>query len=165
MAKTTKKKTGGASETTPVMDAKAEADSKIAELTESLQRLGAEFENFKKRTEKDMDSFRRFASQGLIEDLLPVLDSFELALQHTKDNKDVHKGVELVFSQLSDVLAKRGVEKIKAEGSFDPNCHEALLTEASDKPEGTILEILQSGYTLNGRTIRAAKVKIAKKSE
>lgn len=165
MSKTTKKKTDGASETTPSTDAKNDAEDKIAELTESRLRLQAEFDNYQKRVDKDMDAFRKFASQGLIEDLLPVLDSFELALQHTKDNKDVHKGVELVFSQLSDVLTKRGVEKITAKGTFDPNYHEALLTEASKKPEGTILEVLQSGYTLNGKIIRTAKVKIAKKSE
>lgn len=167
MAKTTKKKTGGASEMTPPSDAKNDAESdsnKIAELTESLQRLQAEFDNYQKRVDKDMDAFRKFASQGLIEDLLPILDSFELALKHTKD-KDAQKGIKLVYSQLTDVLNRRGLGQIDKTDVFDANLHEALLTEASDKPEGTILEVLQSGYMLNKKVIRAAKVKIAKKSE
>lgn len=142
--------------------ASSEAERKIAELTETLQRLQAEFDNYQKRVDREMDAFRKFASQGLIEDLLPVMDSFGLALLHTNDNPDVAKGVELVFSQFQDVLARRGVKKLDEKGIFDPNVHEALLTEVCNKPEGTILEVLQSGYTLNGKLIRAAKVKIAK---
>jgi len=153
------------SETTPSADAQEHEmlERKIAELTETLQRLQAEFANYQKRADRDMDSFRKFASQDLIMDLLPVLDSLSLALQHTGD-KDAQKGIELVARQLSDVLHKRGLARIDNTALFDAKLHEALLTQACDKPEGTILEVLQEGYTLQGRVIRAAKVKIAKKS-
>ncbi len=138
-------------------------EQKIAELTEMLQRLGAEFANYQKRVEREMDAVHKFASQDIIMDLLPVLDSLELALKHTKD-KDAQKGIELVYSQLSNALHKRGLARIDKTDRFDATLHEALLTKESDKPEGTIIEILQPGYTLHGRVVRAAKVQIAKKS-
>ncbi len=159
-AEKTERMEGAVSET---MSSAGAQEQKIAELTESLQRLQAEFANYQKRADRDMDAFHKFASHDIIMDILPVLDSFELALQHTKD-KDAKKGMELIFSQLKDALAKRGVERIAKEDIFDATLHEALLTEESGKPEGTILEILQPGYTMHGRVIRAAKVKIAKKS-
>ncbi|MBW2974763.1 nucleotide exchange factor GrpE [Candidatus Woesearchaeota archaeon] len=137
-------------------------DQKIAELTETLQRLQAEFENYKKYVEKSQIEFRKYAEAGLIEELLPVLDSFELAFKNTANREELVKGIELIYSQLYSLLEKKGLNKIPAAGKFDPHLHEVLLKEKSDKEEDTILEELQKGYKLNDKVIRHSKVKVSK---
>jgi len=140
-----------------------EKDKKIADLTDTLQRLQAEFENYKKYIEKQKQDFAKYAKADIIDKLLPILDSFEIALKSTKDNEKFIKGVELIFSQLYSLLEKEGIKPIKAEGRLDPNLHEVLMKEKSDKEEDTILEELQKGYMLNEKVIRHSKVKVAKK--
>lgn len=137
-------------------------DAKINELTESLQRLQAEFENFKKRTDKEKQDFCKYAEKELMVELLPVLDNFELALKNTKDNSEFIKGVELIYSQLVSGLEKKGLKIIETQGKFDPHKHEVLLQEESDKDSGEILEELQKGYQLNETILRTAKVKVSK---
>lgn len=138
-------------------------DTKIEELTELLQRVQADFENYKKQIEKEKAEFVKYVTEKLIVKLLPVLDSFEIALKNTDDKEKFVKGVELIFSQLYSTLEQEGLKPIKAVGEhFDPYRHEVLMKEKSEK-EDVILEELQKGYTLNGKVIRHSKVKIGKK--
>ena len=152
----------------------------IANLTETLQILQAEFENYKKRVEKETVLLRKYASQEVISKLLPVLDSFELALKNTNADKEMHigkasgisslcsetfiKGIQMIYAQLFDVLESEGLIPITAIGKkFDPYYHEVLLQEHSEKEDEIVLEELQKGYMLNDRVLRFAKVKISKK--
>jgi len=139
-------------------------DKKIDELTDCLQRLQAEFENYKKYIERQTAELRKYAHADIILKLLPVLDSFELALKNTSNKEEFVKGVELIYSQLFSTLEKEGLRHIKAEGQkLDPLKHEVLLKEKSDKEEDTILEELQKGYMLCDKVIRHSKVKVCKK--
>ncbi len=132
------------------------------ELVEQLKRLQAEFDNYRKRVEKQKDELKDFILKDFIIKLLPILDSFEVALKHDKNNEEFRKGVELIYAQLHSYLKSLGLREIKAKGKFNPELHEVLLAEKSDKPENQIIEELQKGYTLNGKVIRTAKVKISK---
>jgi len=137
----------------------------LEEMKNTLLRLQAEFENYKKRVEKDNEAVRKFASMNLIKNILPVLDSFELALKNTKDKEKFVSGVEMVYAQFLQVLKSEGLEKIDAlNKKLDPFMHEVLLKEeCSDKEEDTVIEELQKGYTLKGEVIRHSKVKVCKK--
>ncbi len=146
----------------PVAD---EKQTVIDDLTNTLKHLQAEFENYRKRIEKDNASFAKFANEDLIKDLLPIIDNFELALKNSKQKDEFYKGMELIYSQLIGVLQDNGVKCIGCECKFDPYYHEVLLTEESDKENNAILEELQKGYTLNDKVIRHSKVKIAKKKK
>jgi len=126
---------------------------------EQLQRLQAEFDNYVKRTDKERGEVIKMASEGLITQLLLVLDNFELALEHNED-----KGVNMIYSELYSILEKEGVKPIKAVGKFDPKYHEVLIQEAGDENDVIIAE-LQKGYMLGDKVIRAAKVKISKLME
>ena len=137
-------------------------DQKIAELTNILKRVQADFENYKKRAEQEKKQNIEYASQELIKKLLPLLDSFELALKNKK-NKEEYNGIQLLYAQLIQILEKQGLRKIDASGKkFDPYLHEVLMQEACNKPENTVIEELQEGYMLNLAVIRHSKVKIAK---
>ncbi len=147
-------------------DNKPTDKEKIAELTETLQRLQAEFENYKKRVDKENSEFVKYAKAELIQRLLPTLDTFEIALKSTKDNEKFVKGMEMVYAQLVSLLHSEGLKPIEAIGKkFDPYLHEVMLKEKSDKDEGIVLEELQKGYMLNGRVLRHSKVKISEKAE
>ena len=138
-------------------------NNKIKELTDSLQRLQAEFENYKKRIEKEKQDFIRYASQDLIINLLPIVDSFEIALKNHKDKNKFLEGMKLIFSQFYSLLEKGGLKQINPlDEKFDPNKHEVLMCNKSNKPDNTITEVLQKGYIVNDKLIRHAKVKIAK---
>ena len=139
-------------------------EAKIKELTETLQRVQAEFENYKKRSEKDNSEVIKYANADLIKKLLPVLDDFELALKNCRAKDDFYKGIELIYSHLIDALHSQGLRHIECIGKkFDPYFHEALLTEESDKEENTILDEMQKGYMLNDKVVRHSKVKVSKK--
>ncbi len=141
----------------------AQKDAKIKELTETLQRLQAEFENYKKRTENERSEYRKCLLQDFIKKLLPVLDNFELALKHDKHHDDFVKGIELIYSELYSILEDEGLTKIDALNTkFDPYYHEVLLTEESEKDPNTVLEELQKGYKLHDKVLRHSKVKISK---
>jgi len=145
-------------------DQVVEYEQQIGELTETLQRLQAEFENYQKRVDRDLKDKCEFASKDIIEKILPILDNFELSLKNTDDKEQFVKGMELIYSQLNDMLAKEGLQPIKATGTqFNPELHEAMLVEESDEKDNTVIEELQKGYTLNEKVIRTAKVKISKK--
>lgn len=136
----------------------------ISELTDTLQRLQAEFENYKKRVEKEKQEFIKFAHAHVILELLPMLDSFELALKGTKDNEKFIKGIEMIFAQFHSILEKEGLRPISSLGQkLDPYKHEVLMKEKSDKEEDIILEEFQKGYMFNDKVLRHSKVKISEK--
>ena len=136
------------------------------DLFERLARLQAEFDNYRKRAAKENADFRDFAVSDAARALLPVIDSFTLALKNsTAKPEDLRKGVELIFKQLQDVLQKLNVERIPAQGEpFDPRVHEAIeMVETNDAPDHHVLEELQPGYRIKGRLLRPAMVRVAKK--
>lgn len=140
-----------------------EKDTKIAELTETCQRIQAEFENFRKRSEKENADFKKYAKNELITELLTVLDSFELALQNTSNPQEFVKGIELIHNQIKELLAKEGLRAIPAlDEKCDPYLHEALLQEVAEGKDGIILEELQRGYKIGDRVLRHSKVKVGK---
>jgi molecular chaperone GrpE len=140
-----------------------EKDIKIKELTNTLQRLQAEFENYKKRVDKGKQDFVNFANEELICRILPVIDSFELSLRNTENYDEFVKGVKLIYTQLFSMLESLGVKKIDAVGKrFDPYLHEVMMQEQSEKEEGVVLEELQKGYLLGEKVIRHTKVKVSK---
>jgi len=139
---------------------KAERDS----LLDRLARAQAEFENARRRASKEQQDFRDYASFDTIKSLLPVLDSFERALQTKSEAADFRSGVELIYKQLQDALVKLGVRPIPAKGEpFDPRYHEAIeMVESADAPDHEVLEELQRGYKFKDRLLRPAMVKVAK---
>ena len=137
-------------------------EDKVKELTELLKRTQADFINYKNRVEKETKQLLEYSDVAVIKELLPVLDSFEHALKNTNDAEDFKKGIELVYTQFMKILKQKGLSAIKCEGSFDPYKHEVLMKVKSDKPENTILEVLQNGYQFKDKIIRHAKVKVNK---
>jgi molecular chaperone GrpE len=141
---------------------KAERDS----LYDRLARAQAEFDNARRRASKEQQDFRDFATADAIKTLLPVIDSFERALQVKSESKDFRGGVELIYKQLQDALGKLGVQAIPAKGQlFDPRYHEAIeMVETSDVPDHEVVEELQRGYKIKERLLRPAMVKVARNS-
>lgn len=133
-------------------------------LLDRLARAQAEFENARRRASKEQQDFRDFATADAIKSLLPVLDSFERALRVKSESGDFRSGIELIYKQLEDVLAKQGVRAIAAKGEpFDPRFHEAIeMVETSDAADHEVLEELQRGYKYKERLLRPAMVKVAK---
>lgn len=129
---------------------------KIDELTLLLKRIQADFENYKKRIGREQREFAAKANKEMIKQMLPVLDSFEIALNNQKNS-----GFEMVYQQFLSLLKNQGLEPIGAEGKFDPYKHEALMQEEADE-EGIILEEFQKGYKFREDIIRPAKVKVSK---
>jgi molecular chaperone GrpE len=138
------------------------------DLFDRLARLQAEFDNYRKRAAKENADFRDFAVSDAARTLLPVIDSFTLALKNSAAKpEDLRKGVELIFKQLQDVLQKLNVERIPAQGEpFDPRVHEAIeMVESDAAPDHHVLEELQPGYRIKGRLLRPAMVRVAKSSK
>ncbi|MCE5231186.1 nucleotide exchange factor GrpE [bacterium] len=136
-----------------------------AKLQDQLLRTAAEFENFRKRTRRDMQQNIESANRDLLEAVLPVLDNFGRALANPGSSVEaLHDGLQMVDKQLIDTLGRFGLQKIEALGQpFDPNLHEAIATDASEEyPDNHVIEVLQDGYTLNGRLLRPAMVRVAR---
>ncbi len=135
------------------------------ELTSTLLRRQADFENVKKRMEKERQQDRHRGVENLVEQLLPVLDAFDRALAGNTDpaNAEYRKGFEILRGQIWNALAKQGVERIESLGKeFDPNLHHAIESvETSDHAEGVIVGELQPGYSFHGRILRPAMVRVA----
>ena len=135
------------------------------DLTNTLVRLQADFDNYRKRTEKEHDQARHRGVENLVEQLLPVLDGFDRALAAHDDPgyEDYRKGFELIRKQLWDLLAKQGVHRIESIGKeFDPNVHHAVEhVPTSDYPDGAVIEEFQPGYTFHHRVLRPAMVRVA----
>ncbi|MCO7126346.1 nucleotide exchange factor GrpE [Sporolactobacillus shoreicorticis] len=129
-------------------------------------RTQADFDNFRKRTNKEKADARKFRAQDLVSDMLEILDNFQRALAVeavSEDARALKKGMEMVLSKLESALKKEGVEEIPSlHQPFDPNVHQAVMQEESGNHEsGTVIQVLQAGYTLNGRVIRPAMVKVS----
>ena len=152
-----------------VAPAESELDKLRAErndLFDRLARLQAEFDNYRKRAAKENVDLRDFAVSDAVRALLPVIDSFTLALKNSAAKpEDLRKGVELIFKQFQDVLQKLNVERVPAQGEpFDPRVHEAIeMVETDAAPDHHVLEELQPGYRIKGRLLRPAMVRVAKK--
>lgn len=131
-------------------------------LYDKYLRLVAEFDNFKKRTQKEKDEIYSIAKTDVVLGLLPIIDNFERAEKFSED-KAIEEGMALIKKQFSEFLKKIGVEEIEAEGKeFDPNLHNAVLHEdRDDVPDNTVVEVLQKGYRLGDKVIRYAMVKVA----
>src|SRR5262245_2849742 len=141
---------------------KAERDSVL----DRLARLQADFENARKRATKEQLQYRDYALADAIKALIPVLDSFDRALQTSPEKSEFHVGVELIHKQLQDALAKIGVRPISAKGEqFDPRFHEAIeMVDTEDVDDHQVIEELQRGYKLKDRLLRPAMVKVARNS-
>ena len=133
------------------------------EYLDALQRLKAEFENYKKRISRDQAEFVTRASERLVKQLLPVLDDLERALEAAAEHEEakLEEGVRLVQRSLQDALRREGLAEIETNGRFDPHVHEALLSQPSDAEEGSVLEVVQKGYKLGDHVIRPARVVVA----
>ena len=144
------------------IDVEEDKDVKIAELTERLLRNQAEFDNFRRRTQKEKEELSGFTKGIVFGNFLPVVDNFERALL-APDGPAFRQGMEMIQQQLLKAMEAQGLSKIKTQGEiFDPQYHEAVMREPSeDQPEGTILEELQAGYQLGNQILRPAMVKIS----
>ena len=150
---------------TPEEDASEPAPAgDVEEYRAHLQRLQAEFDNYRKRVLREQTTAVEMASEPVMRRLLEVLDDFELALMHAAEDVDqdrLLKGVELVYAKLTDALAAEGLQRIEAEGQpFDPSLHEALMQTGEGDGEPRVAEVFRPGYTLRGRVIRAAGVRV-----
>ncbi|MCB2208959.1 MAG: nucleotide exchange factor GrpE [Bacteroidetes bacterium] len=149
---------------------KSSADKKLKELKEKndelndkFLRLYSEFDNYRKRTIKEKMDLQKSASRDLIDDLLPVLDDFERALQTFTDDdatSDIFKGIELIYNKLFNLLSQKGLEPMNSMGTdFNTDYHEAITNiEAGDELKGKVVDVVQKGYLLNGNVLRFAKV-------
>jgi len=140
---------------------------KSEDLLRRLQYLQADFENYRKRVEKEIGDVKRFSNERLLSDLLTVKDELDLALakaRETKQNPVLLEGVGMIQKRVQNIMSKEGVERIPSAGSmFNPDYHEAALRVVSDEEEGTVLEEVRTGYLLKGRVLRPSIVKVAGK--
>ena len=144
-----------------------EARSENAAAADMMLRLAAEMDNYKKRVVKERESLIKYGSQGIVQELLPILDNFERAIESAGKLRDFDsflEGVVMIFKQMCDTLERKGVSRIDAVGeTFDPNIHEAVVQVASQEyPENIIVEELQKGYMLHDRVIRPSMVAVSK---
>lgn len=140
--------------------------TQAAEYYAHLQRLQADFDNYRKRTQKEKEDISKYAAERLVSAILPVLDNFERAIGSVQTSPDLAgytQGVEMIFRQMHNVLVKEGLTVIEALGQpFDPNLHEAILSiESEEHPENTVVEEVQKGYYLKDRVLRPSMVKVS----
>jgi len=176
------------SKTATIQDSEAEEElppdttSRVSQLEESLEQekeksddllrrlqyLQADFENYRRRVEKEIGDVRKFSNERLLSDLLTVKDELDLAFskaRETKQNPVLLEGVGMIQKRVQNILSKEGVERIPGTGSkFNPDYHEAALRVVSDEEEGTVLEEVRAGYMLKGRVLRPSIVKVAGKN-
>lgn len=138
-------------------------DEKYEALMDKFMRLQADFANYKRRTEAQKTEFVELGVKKVVNDLLPVIDNFERALDSIIDKDSTYDGIIMIKDQLTDVLKKEGIVEMKALGEeFDPTYHHAVLTEDSDEYDsGYVIEVLQKGYLINEKTLRPAMVKVS----
>ncbi|WP_342305821.1 nucleotide exchange factor GrpE [Methanolobus sp. ZRKC5] len=146
------------------------SEDEAAELRDKLLRMTAEFDNFRKRSTREKEEYRKFAVEQVIIELLEVYDNFERALESAKQADDISsiiKGVEMVFKQFTGILEKEGLQKIECEGAeFDPYLHEAMMhVEHPEHDENIVVDVCKPGYYLHTKVIRPAMVTVSKKSD
>ena len=166
-------KTSGVEENLPAVTAEAQIAALTAErdqvaaekadLKDRLLRTLADFDNFRRRAERDRSEYVQFATVELLRDLIPILDDFRRAVKVETADKEYAKGIELIDQRLFETLKKAGLEPIKAAGQpFDPNLHQAVdRVHSEELPDQTVLEEYQSGYNFKGKLLRPAMVKVA----
>jgi molecular chaperone GrpE len=133
------------------------------QLFDRLQRLAAEFDNYRKRNARENAALAERANERLVKELIPVLDDLGRALDAAEEHEEakLEEGVRLVYRSLADLLAKEGLAEIETDGKFDPHVHEALLSQPSDREEGSVIEVVQKGYKLGDKVLRPARVVVA----
>jgi molecular chaperone GrpE len=150
-------------ETVEVEDPLAEAQAKAEEHLKDLQRLAAEFDNYRKRVARDQELRVARATERLVKELLPVVDDLERALDAAEKHEEakLEEGVRLVHRALEDALRRQGLQEIAVNGRFDPHVQEALLAQPSEAEEGTVIEVVQKGYRLGDLVLRPARVVVS----
>jgi molecular chaperone GrpE len=138
----------------------------LAERDEAIdrwKRAAADFDNFRKRAQREREEYVTLANERLVKELLPVLDDLERALVAASEHEEaaLEDGVRLVHQSLASLLARQGLTEIETAGAFDPHVHEALLSQPSDAEEGSVIDVVQKGYRLGDRVVRPARVVVA----
>jgi len=130
---------------------------------DALQRLKAEFDNYRKRVARDQADLVARAGERLVSGLIPVLDDLERALEAAAEHEEakLEDGVRLVYRSLADLLAREGLVEVETDGPFDPHTQEALLSQPSEAEEGAVIQVLQKGYRLGDRVLRPARVVVS----
>jgi molecular chaperone GrpE len=143
-----------------VVDELATTRRERDEYLDALQRLKAEFDNYRKRVAREQDTVRLRASEHLIKQLVPLLDDLERALEAAVEHGELKlgEGVRLVHRSLASLLAREGLQEVETDGRFDPHTQEALLSQPSEEAEGTVIQVLQKGYRLGDHVLRPARV-------
>jgi molecular chaperone GrpE len=133
------------------------------EAVDRWKRTAADFDNFRKRAARERAEVITFANERLVKELLPILDDLERALAAAAEHEEaaLEEGVRLVHRSLASLLERQGVKEIDTRGQFDPHVHEALLSQPSDAEEGSVIDVVQKGYTLGERVVRPARVVVA----
>ena len=152
---------------TPELDPWEQLETEAAKWKELSLRTAAEMDNLRKRTAREREDAIRYANQRLLEDLLPVIDNFEMGMQAAaQDTKSmIYIGMDMVRKQLNEFLSNQGVTEISTEGQFDANLHDAVSQEASEQTEGSILRTTRRGFRLRDRLLRPASVVVSSNSE
>lgn len=159
---------GGADDRSRLQAALEQKTTEAAAAQEKYLRTAADFENYRKRMQRDMADFRKYANEQLATELLSVVDNLGLALKHASEGAEpgggLREGVELVYRQFRDALDKFGVKPFKAEGErFDPAKHDAMMQiESTEAPENTVVQVFQEGYSYHDKILRHAKVGVSK---
>ena len=161
--KSKQKETPKEAEEETKVDPLAEAQAKAEEYLDMARRVQADFDNYRKRSQKEKEDYKAFATADLLSDLLTIVDDLDRALEHNTEENDFVTGVKGVRKNLMKALESKGLKEIDTTGKFDPNYHEALCTVDGEEDD-MIAEVLQKGYTLNGKVIRYTKVKVTKKT-
>jgi molecular chaperone GrpE len=145
------------------VDGPAAPPAPVDDFRDRYLRTLADFENFRKRSEREKADFQRYALVGMVRDLLPVLDNFDRGLEHAEEGDEFHKGMALIYKQLYDVLQRHGLKPITESGvRFDPNIHEGVVrVEDPSVASHTVVAVLQKGYFLHDRLLRPAMVQVA----
>jgi molecular chaperone GrpE len=151
------------------IDAAAECDrlkAEVSELQDRLLRTRAEFENFRRRTDRDRSDFLQYAGMEVVREIVPILDDFERAQKSESSDASYRKGVELIYQRLVDTLKRIGLELIEVSSGtpFDPNLHQAVArVETNEAPDNTVLDEVQRGYNFKGKLLRPPMVRVAVK--
>jgi molecular chaperone GrpE len=146
----------------PVSDTAA-LERERDEYLDALQRLKAEFDNFRKRTAREHEAMSARANEALLRELLPIIDDLERALEAAAAHEEaqLEDGVRLVHRSLADALAREGLVEVETGGKYDPHTQEALLSQPSEAEEGAVIQVLQKGYKLGDRVLRPARVVVS----
>lgn len=144
-------------------DLLAEAQAKADQYLDMARRLQADFDNYRKRSQRENEEFRKYACSSILLDLLTIVDDLDRALEHAGEETEFVKGIKGVRTNLMKVLESNGLQEIPADGKFDPNFHEALCTVDGEEDD-MVAEVFQKGYMLNGKVLRYSKVKVTRKT-